>query len=132
MSSDSVVALAGAAYTGAGTIVTVASTRRFTASGLGAFASGWFTRGLVTFTSGAALNQKIEVKTHGVTGGLVIFDLWQPAVAPLLPGQTFTVSAGCDKTIDTCRAKFANAINFRGFPYMPGNDFLTKISRPGG
>lgn len=126
------IALATAAYTGSGTIVTVASTRRFVASGLAAFASGWFTRGLVTFTSGAALNQKIEVKAHGVTGGQVIFDLWQPAVAPLLAGQTFSVTAGCDKTLDTCRTKFANAINFRGFPNMPGNDFLTKISRPGG
>ena len=48
-----------------------------------------------------------------------------------MPGQTFTVTAGCDKTVATCSAKFSNAINFRGFPHMPGNDFLTKISRPG-
>ena len=124
--------LAAGANTGTGALVTVSSSRRFTASGLSAFASGWFSRGLVTFTSGAAIGQKIEVKSHGVVGGQVGFELWQPAVAPLLAGQTFTVTAGCDKSIDTCRAKFANALNFRGFPNMPGNDFLTKISRPGG
>jgi uncharacterized phage protein (TIGR02218 family) len=45
--------------------------------------------------------------------------------------MTFTVTAGCDKTHHTCRAKFANIINFRGFPHMPGNDFLTAIVRSG-
>jgi uncharacterized phage protein (TIGR02218 family) len=34
----------------------------------------------------------------------------------------FAVMAGCDKSFATCGAKFANRDNFRGFPYMPGND----------
>ncbi len=34
----------------------------------------------------------------------------------------FTIYAGCDKRFETCRAKFANTLNFRGFPHMPGND----------
>jgi uncharacterized phage protein (TIGR02218 family) len=126
------VNLATAANAGTGTIVTVSSTRRFTASGVTSFASGWFTRGLLTFTSGAAIGQKIEVKSHSLVAGVANFELWAPAVAPLLAGQTFSVTAGCDKTIGTCSTKFANAVNFRGFPHMPGNDFLTKISRPGG
>ena len=41
------------AFRGTGTVLTASSLRLFTASGLSAFASGWFTRGLVTFTSGA-------------------------------------------------------------------------------
>ena len=126
------VVLATAANTGAGSIVAVSSARQFTAAGLSSFASGWFSRGLLTFTSGAALGQKIEVKSHSAVAGTVVVELWQPAVSPLVAGQTFSVTAGCDKTLTTCRAKFSNAINFRGFPHMPGNDFLTKISRPGG
>ena len=51
--------------------------------------------------------------------------------APSLPGDTFTVTAGCDKQFATCQAKFANAVNFRGFPHMPGNDFVTAVARPG-
>ncbi len=47
------------------------------------------------------------------------------------PSDTFTVSAGCDKHFATCQAKFANTVNFRGFPHMPGNDFVTAIARPG-
>jgi hypothetical protein len=45
-------------------------------------------------------------------------------------GDAFTVTAGCDKHFATCQAKFANAVNFRGFPHMPGNDFVTAVARP--
>jgi hypothetical protein len=31
---------------------------------------------------------------------------------------------GCDKSFATCRDRFANALNFRGFPHMVGNDVL--------
>jgi uncharacterized phage protein (TIGR02218 family) len=45
---------------------------------------------------------------------------------PLAAGDTFTVTAGCDKHFDTCVAKFNNAVNFRGFPHIPGNDFVVR------
>lgn len=32
--------------------------------------------------------------------------------------------AGCDQRFATCRDRFANTLNFRGFPYMVGNDVL--------
>ena len=52
-------------------------------------------------------------------------ELWQPrAVRRCGRAMTFTVTAGCDKHLATCRAKFANTVNFRGFPHMPGNDFV--------
>ncbi|WP_300543485.1 DUF2163 domain-containing protein [Maricaulis sp.] len=31
---------------------------------------------------------------------------------------------GCDKAFATCRDRFSNTLNFRGFPYMVGNDVL--------
>jgi uncharacterized phage protein (TIGR02218 family) len=45
---------------------------------------------------------------------------------PLVAGDAFTVTAGCDKRFATCRDRFANAANFRGFPHIPGNDFLVS------
>ncbi len=71
------------------------------------------------------------MKLHAKAGDVVTLELWQPAALPLVAAQTFTVSAGCDKQLGTCRAKFANAATFRGFPHMPGNDFLTVVNRPG-
>ncbi len=108
-----------------GSIASVIGPRSLTASGLTTYASNWFTRGLITFTSGAALHQSIEIKTHTLnTAGVTTLELWSPARLPLLMGQTFTLTAGCDKHLTTCRDKFANAVNFRGFPNMPGNDFM--------
>ncbi|MBX3593716.1 DUF2163 domain-containing protein [Sphingomonas sp.] len=36
------------------------------------------------------------------------------------------VSEGCDKSIATCATRFGNAANFRGEPYLPGIDLLTR------
>jgi uncharacterized phage protein (TIGR02218 family) len=115
-------------YRGEGAIVSVASERRFAASGLDSFASDWFSRGLLTFTSGAASGQSIEVRGHSRVGDAVWVELWAPARGPLLPEQSFVVTAGCDKHLATCKAKFANVANFRGFPHMPGNDFVTSFA----
>ncbi len=120
------VSLSSPLYHGTGAVLAAVSERRFTASALAGFADGWFTRGLLRFTSGAANGQAIEVKRHGVSAAGVELELWAPARGPLSAGQTFTVTAGCDRHIETCRARFANAVNFRGFPGMPGNDFVTR------
>lgn len=125
------IALDDPAFTGTGTLVEIASPRRFTAAGLASFAHGWFTHGLLTFSSGTASGQSVEVKQHTNVGGVVTLELWSAARLPLTPGQAFAVRAGCDKRLATCQSKFANAANFRGFPHMPGNDFLTVVARPG-
>jgi uncharacterized phage protein (TIGR02218 family) len=41
-------------------------------------------------------------------------------------GAVVELFEGCDKQISTCATRFANAINFRGEPYLPGNDLLTR------
>lgn len=120
------------AFHGNGLIVEVMSARRFVVSGLEGFARGWFTRGLLRFTSGAAEGQAIEVKSHDAAQGGAIIELWQAAREPVMPGQSLEVTAGCDKHVSTCAGKFSNAVNFRGFPHMPGNDFLTRRGRSGG
>lgn len=121
-----------AGYRGTGTVVAVLSDRRFTASGLDGFADAWFTRGLLVFTSGAADGQAIEVKAHSNSGSTVAIETWSGVRAPLVAGQTFVVTAGCDKRLATCKAKFANVANFRGFPHMPGNDFVTTFAKSSG
>lgn len=123
------VNLSLATYKGTATIASVISARRFTVAGLAAFAHDFFSRGLVTFTSGAANGTKIEVKTHNKIASTVTVELWANAPGPPALGDMFSITAGCDKRFETCQEKFANAVNFRGFPAMPGNDFLTKIGR---
>lgn len=123
------VDLASPTYRGTATITDVESPRRFAVSGLDSHPHDFFTRGLVSFTSGPATGTATEVKAHAKKGSVVRIELWTEAEGPSAIGDTFTITAGCDKRIETCRARFANAINFRGFPHMPGNAYLTKVAR---
>jgi uncharacterized phage protein (TIGR02218 family) len=119
------------AFRGTGTVLAASDARLMTASGLAAFAPGWFTRGLVTFASGANAGRSQEVKRHALAGSEATIELWQPMALAIAPNDTFTVTAGCDKQFATCKAKFANAVNFRGFPHMPGNDYVLSVAKPG-
>jgi uncharacterized phage protein (TIGR02218 family) len=47
------------------------------------------------------------------------------------PGSLISLFQGCDKTIATCANRFANAVNFRGEPNLPGNDILTRYPGAG-
>ena len=124
------VDLTNPAFRGTGAVTTASSLRLFAASGLGSYAGDWFTRGLLTFTSGANAGRAQEVRRH-IAGSPVTLELWQPFAHAIEPGDTFFVTAGCDKQFATCKAKFANGVNFRGFPHMPGNDFVAAVARPG-
>jgi uncharacterized phage protein (TIGR02218 family) len=119
------------AFHGEGAIVSLDGTSVFTAAGLGAFDDGWFTAGRLQWTSGANLGLAVEVKRHRADGGGVLLELWQAMPEPLAAGHAFTVTAGCDKRFDTCRDKFDNVLNFRGFPHIPGNDFVARYAVSG-
>ena len=45
---------------------------------------------------------------------------------PVAAGDLVELVEGCDKSLATCAARFANAANFRGEPYLPGIDLLTR------
>ncbi|MES1157225.1 MAG: DUF2163 domain-containing protein [Alphaproteobacteria bacterium] len=107
-----------ALYRGEGVVSEVISGAVFAASGIESFTDGWFSRGHVEWSGGGTS----EIATHRVeTGGTVIELLDAPGSALTL-GADFTIFAGCDKRFETCRAKFSNTLNFRGFPHMPGDD----------
>lgn len=102
-----------------------------TTAGLGAYAAGWFTAGRLVWLTGANAGLSVEVKAHASGGTLATLDLWQRTARPISPGDTFRVTAGCDKRFATCRDRFSNALRFRGFPHMPGNDFVIAPVTPG-
>ena len=101
-----------------GTVVTVSSATAFEAAL--AQASGWYDGGELSWTGGANAGQTVAVRSWDAATGTL--SLFLPALYAVQPGDAFTVRPGCDKTFATCRAKFANAVNFRGFPHVPGTD----------
>jgi len=42
------------------------------------------------------------------------------------PGAMVEIEQGCDRQIETCAARFGNALNFQGEPFLPGMDLLTR------
>lgn len=46
--------------------------------------------------------------------------------AAIPPGTPAMIEEGCDKRMATCAGRYANAANFRGEPFLPGNDLLTR------
>lgn len=110
-----------------------ASDGRFSlsASSLGGYPDGHFTGGRLVFTSGANAGFVTEIKLHGVEGDRAVFQLWQAPPAPIVEAAGFSVTPGCDKSFATCRTKFGNGPNFRGFPHMPTSDFIIGGVRPG-
>ncbi len=109
-------------YRAMGVVAEVHDEARFEASGLAGFADHWFAHGRLQWTSGANAGTRGHVKAHAGAS----LSLWAPAGMGVAVGDAFDIRAGCDKRFETCRAKFANAVNFRGFPAMPGDDFAVS------
>jgi uncharacterized phage protein (TIGR02218 family) len=60
----------------------------------------------------------------GAEPGVLLLE--EPPGAVIPAGTLALLEQGCDKRIATCAGRFGNAINFRGEPYLPGNDLLTR------
>lgn len=116
--------LVAAGFQGEGSVASIESTSTVIAAGLDTFAEGVFSGGKLTWTSGDNDGLSIEIKEHRMASGHARLSLWQAMPEVIASGDGFTITAGCDKRFATCRDRFANAVNFRGFPHIPGNDFV--------
>lgn len=91
-------------------------------AGLDDHAAGWFAGGRVAWTGGARAGLTDAVSGDRPDGALRRLALQPRGGLPIVAGDELIVIAGCDKAFSTCRLKFANGVNFRGFPHLPGND----------
>jgi uncharacterized phage protein (TIGR02218 family) len=119
------------AFRAAGAVTTLVGDRGFAASGLAGFAAGWFALGRLSWTSGANAGRTADVAAHNVSGGVRRLALLEAPVRPIAVGDDFSVVAGCDKRLETCRSRFGNVVNFRGFPHIPGQDTVIRYPNRG-
>lgn len=75
---------------------------------------GYFDYGTLTFTSGNNAGLSVIVKEQ--IGNSISFML--PTAFTIAVGDTFSISAGCNKSLGTCKSKFNNVLNFGGFPHI--------------
>ena len=64
-------------------------------------------------------------------GGVDVLGFAAPVGDWVAEGDALTLTAGCDRRFATCRTRFANAENFRGFPHIPGNDYVLRYPKSG-
>ncbi|MGE0252403.1 MAG: DUF2163 domain-containing protein [Dongiaceae bacterium] len=107
-----------AALTVTGALTAVTDRRSFADSARGESVNYW-NGGLLTWTSGANVGRKMEVKAFG-SGGT--FTLFLPMPSTVAIGDNYSLRPGCDKKFSTCKDRYNNVRNFRGEPNVPGND----------
>ena len=89
-------------------------------------ADGYWNSGLITWTSGANIGRKMEIRSFA-SG---VFDLFLPMPSEIAVGDGYAAQPGCDKSFSTCCSRYNNAVNFRGEPHVPGTDAV--LSYPDG
>lgn len=96
-----------------------------------AFTPGWFSNGVLQWEGGANAGTQGLIKQDIIHAGERRIELWEEPPLPVAIGDQVRLIAGCDKRSATCRVKFDNFLNFRGFPHIPGEDWVTAYPRQG-
>ncbi|WP_375449540.1 DUF2163 domain-containing protein [uncultured Devosia sp.] len=116
---------------GFATVEAIEDRYRLRVSGIEAFGEGWFGFGRGLWTLGRRAGLRDSIFAHSRNGGIDVLAFGMAVGDWALPGDTLTLTAGCDRRFETCQAKFANAVSFRGFPHIPGIDFVLRHPRAG-
>lgn len=122
------VDLSSGTFRGSGGVAAVYENGSFDVTGLGNYPEGYFENGHLTWNSGENTGQTIAIIRDE---GFETRRLWpaQQVWGALQAGDNFDVVAGCDKRVETCRGRFLNFANFRGFPHLPGEDWVLGYPR---
>jgi uncharacterized phage protein (TIGR02218 family) len=125
------VNLTAPALRGFATVTGIEDDHRVVVAGLSGFSEGWFGFGTAQWTDGRRSGLRDGVVTHQRASGGDVLAFGVAVGDWVVVGDTLEVTAGCDRRFATCREKFANAVNFRGFPHIPGSDFVLRHPRNG-
>jgi uncharacterized phage protein (TIGR02218 family) len=115
-----------------GAVVLASNPRVLVVSGIDAYDNEYFSRGVLTWTSGLNNGVTYDVELHTKVLPNVILELWTPVTEIPEVGDTFDITAGCYQTASVCKDKFNNLANYQGFPHIPGNDVITTYPSKGG
>lgn len=119
------------AYRGSALVTAVIDAFQVRVSGLSGFSEDWFAFGMGHWTGGRRDGARDPVLTHRRTPGGDLLGFGTRLGEWVVPGDALVVTVGCDRRFATCKARFGNAANFRGFPHIPGSDYVLRHPRSG-
>jgi uncharacterized phage protein (TIGR02218 family) len=105
-------------------LIDIDSLGRLVFAPVAGLAVGWFDRGRLIAQSGAAAGLSAVIKIDKIVDGKRRIELWDQLGASPTIGDLMLLQAGCNKLAATCQTKFDNFLNFRGFPHIPGEDWM--------
>ncbi len=82
----------------------------------------YFTYGKIKFVSGKFQDKEFQVSSY--LNSSIYIDCHYKLDFKV--GDEYIITAGCDKELQTCISKFANAINFRGESFIPSKTQLVQ------
>lgn len=104
---------------------------RLAVDGIEAFAAEAFALGQALWTSGRREGLTDRVLHSERLGGVDLLSFAAPVGDWVSEGDGLTLTVGCDRSLQTCRTRFGNSVNFRGFPHIPGSDFVLRYPKSG-
>lgn len=99
------------------------STMQFASADVPVPANGTHVGGLLSFTTGDNIGRNMEIIGSVVDGSTTTVSFFLPMGYDMEVGDEFKFIPGCDKSTTMCKA-WANILNFRGEPFIPGNDSM--------
>ena len=118
------------------TVSSVIDAITFNASGITGTATDWFKNGRVLWLTGDNAGYTQQIAEYTINLGDDEFVLRTQPGADIDAGDTFTATAGCDRTTADCQFKFRNSsqpngnlVNYRGFPGLIGTDIYLTAAK---
>lgn len=113
------------ALTVTGTVDEVISNTAFSLDAVGMnLTRDYYSNGIIVFEG----SFRYEIKSHNENR----IDLWEEPALNITTSTTFSLKPGCNNTFSVCKSKFNNEVNFRGFPFIPTQDFLQRVAKKAG
>ncbi|MCP8884246.1 DUF2163 domain-containing protein [Devosia sp. XJ19-1] len=119
------------AHRGTALVTAIIDAFHLRVSGLTGFEEDWFSFGVGLWSSGRRDGLHDAVLTHRrePEGDLLGFanriGEWVEV------GDSLEITVGCDRRFATCKSRFGNTASFRGFPHIPGSDYVLRHPRSG-
>jgi len=108
--------LARADFKATKTVSSISGTS-ITVGGMDAYASGYFAGGYIEWERSAGQFDRRAIRSQ--VGGVITIGFQLPGLAV---SNTVYLYPGCDHSLTTCHAKFANRLNYGGMPYFPSKN----------
>lgn len=107
------------------TVDVASSNQRFSTIELNQADDHW-NLGVIQWITGANAGLSMEIKDSDSSSKLLILAGQMPF--SVVAGDTGKAWPGCDKSLSTCIARYNNAVNFRGEPYIPLPEAIESVS----